>query len=196
MWTWMRRLWRRRRTDGFGELHEALVTAVDSLTRRFTERRIEHALIGGVAVSLHGVIRATRDLDILVDSARASDADAVMRELGFETLARNAVFGNDLVGPLRVDLLFTQGRHTQAMLQRAAAIQIRGGDTKLVRPEDLIGLKLQALANRPDRGAGRADIEGLLRRFHADMDMDLVREYFALFGKETELDALLASVDR
>lgn len=176
------------------DLPETLLAAIDAIVQRFAAQRIDAALIGGVAVSLHGLVRATKDLDLLVDDAQAAAAEEILRELGFTTLGRNQVFGNYLLGPLRVDLLFTQGRHTREMLARAPFVQLRRGAAKLARPEDLIGLKLQALANRPERPSDAADIRLLLQRFVGTMDMSLVREYFALFGKEAELDALLQAV--
>ena len=63
--------------------------------------------------------------------------------------------------------------------------------TKVVVPEDLIGLKLQALANSPDRDQDRLDIKELLRLHRSRMDMTRVRDYFKIFGKEAELDALV-----
>ncbi len=176
------------------DLPEALQSALDSLTNRFQQANIDHAIIGGVAVAMHGNVRATVDLDLLVDSARADIADTIMRDVGFERLSRNPVFANYLIGPLRVDLLFTQGRHTRAMLARAQVVTLRRGTVKLVQPADMIGLKLQALANNPERATDRSDIEILLRQHQATMDMALVREYFVLFGKEAELDALLEAI--
>ena len=87
--------------------------------------------------------------------------------------------------------LFTQGEMSQKMLSRATPVQIRRGSMKLIAPEDLIGLKLQALANNPERELDRADIRLLLRQFSSTMDVDLLRDYFRLFKKESEFDELL-----
>lgn len=144
---WLRRL--RSARAPATDLPDSLASAVGTLARRLGELNIAHALIGGVAVSMHG---------------------------------------------LRVDFLFAQGRHTRDMLGRARVVQLRQGQTRLVAPEDLIALKLQALANRPDRVRDRVDIEALLRRFSTSLDMELVREYHVLFVKEAELDALLATL--
>ena len=146
---WLRRLLRRKNPEP--ELQEALQSAIDTLTLRFRQAGIDHAIIGGVAVAIHGMVRATVDLDLLVDSATADVADGILCEIGFERLSRNRVFGNYLLGPLRVDLLFTQGRHTRDMLGRATVVTLRRGTVKIARPEDIIGLKLQALANSPER---------------------------------------------
>ncbi|MBI5415267.1 MAG: hypothetical protein HZA29_00465, partial [Candidatus Omnitrophica bacterium] len=66
---------------------------------------------------------------------------------------------------------------------------------KVITPEDIIGLKVQASVNDPGRGArDRADIEELLKR-HADkLDLKLLREYFSLFDRQDELDELLGKI--
>lgn len=97
MWSWLTKRKGKKKVQVL-DLPEALVAAVDSITARLRQTGIEHALIGGVAVGLHGLVRATKDLDLLVDRARADDVHAIMQELGFETLGRSAVFGNYLVG--------------------------------------------------------------------------------------------------
>lgn len=145
---------------------------------------------------MHGLLRTIKDLDFIVDRAASDEADAIMVEIGFERLQRNETFGNYLIGPLRVDLLFTKGERSRRMLERAEVVKLRRGSNKLVRPEDLIGLKLQALANNPARALDRADIQMLIDRFADSMDMDLVQDYFRLFGKEAELDAIFEAIGR
>jgi hypothetical protein len=58
----------------------------------------------------------------------------------------------------------------------------------------LIGLKVQAVSNDPRRTRqDLADVEKLLRV--AEIDLQRVREYFRIFEREKELDALLATVE-
>jgi hypothetical protein len=51
-------------------LSEELVRAVESLAEAFAARSIRHALIGGLAISMRGRPRLTRDIDFLVDVSR------------------------------------------------------------------------------------------------------------------------------
>lgn len=54
---------------------------------------------------------------------------------------------------------------------------------KVLRPEDLIGLKVQATANDPSRkNADLADIELLMKHHGAALDWSLLQTYFELFG--------------
>lgn len=55
----------------------------------------------------------------------------------------------------------------------------------VIQPEDLIGLKVQAIANNPSRLAiDRGDIEGLMQLRGMDLNWDRVEEYFALFSMQ------------
>ncbi len=165
------------------ELHTALRGAA-----------IEHALIGGLAMAVHGAARATVDLDFLLDGARADDADALLRAHGYDVLHRsehaaNYVSGDPARG--RVDLLFARRIYGHAMLTRAGTHVVLGQSLRVVDAADLIGLKVQASSNDPTRlRRDLADIERLLQV--GAVDLVRVREYFRLFDREKELDALLA----
>ncbi len=158
------------------------------------EAEIQHALIGGLALAAHGAARATIDLDLLADGDRADDVDRILRDKGYERLLRNEFVGNYL-GPTpergRVDFLFAKQARGRAILARAAARTILGASIRVVDASDLIGLKVQASSNDPSRRhQDLADIERLLAV--AEVDLDRVRDYFRLFDREKELDALLA----
>ena len=59
--------------------------------------------------------------------------------------------------------------------------------------EALIGLKLQALVNDASRGPqDEADIRALVTANGAALDLETVRDYYRLFDRERDLDALLA----
>jgi hypothetical protein len=63
----------------------------------------------------------------------------------------------------------------------------------VVDAEALIGLKLQALVNAPARRMqDEADIRALLAARGDSLDETMLRDYFALFGRERQLDRLLA----
>ena len=54
------------------------------------ESRTPFALIGGMALASHGVVRGTRDVDFLV-AAEAGDAvDALLKVLGYDNIHRGA----------------------------------------------------------------------------------------------------------
>lgn len=56
------------------------------------------ALIGGLALASHKVVRATQDVDLLVESERADAIDAELVRLGYRRLHRSADAANYLTG--------------------------------------------------------------------------------------------------
>lgn len=63
---------------------------------------------------------------------------------------------------------------------------------KVVDAEDIIGLKVQSSSNDPKRyHVDLGDIERLIAATPG-LDIERVREYFRLFEREKELDAILA----
>lgn len=158
---------------------------------------IAHALIGGLALAAHNAARATVDLDFVAEGARATDVDRVLQEHGYAALHRNQDVGNYLSeDPVRgrVDFLFVKRPKGLAILVRAVPCDVLGARVRVVDASDLIGLKVQAYVNDPTRGSqDLADIEKLLR--NAKIDANRVRDYFRLFDREAELDALLARVE-
>ena len=61
--------------DLFDEF-KALIRALDA-------NAVDHAVIGALAVAIHGAPRATTDIDLLIDEANLERGLAVARELGF-----------------------------------------------------------------------------------------------------------------
>jgi hypothetical protein len=57
-----------------------------------SEGGVEYGVCGGIALALHGLPRATRDIDILIQKRDLQRALAVVALLGFDTPARPMVF--------------------------------------------------------------------------------------------------------
>ena len=70
------------------------------------------------------------------------------------------------------------------------------GAVKVLIPEDIIGLKIQAISNDPSRQVKDfADIDALIRARRSqseDVDWQLLKEYFELFDLPTVYDELAA----
>ena len=86
------------------------------------------------------------------------------------------------------------------MLERAerVAVDAKGLVVPVVAAEDLIGLKLQAMINDPDRERQElADIRSLLEVAAAGQPLDGVRlrEYFELFARTDLLSRLMEGLD-
>lgn len=156
---------------------------------------VQFALIGGLALATHRVVRATQDVDLLTDAERAVQIDAEMARLGYRCLYRSADAGNYTRGDERVDLLYASRPIARRLLASAVESQTSLGVLRVVSAEGLIGFKLQALVNDPRRTQDLEDIRALLRGNRAVLDMAEVREYFRLFERESLLDELLREID-
>lgn len=153
----------------------------------FAEHDVSYALIGGYAVSLWGVHRGTVDMDFLVRMDDMAKVRPIMTSLGYECVfsSKNVT---QYVSPLvifgEIDFVHAFREASLAMLDRAVEKTLFGDGVsmKVLVPEDLIGLKLQAIANGRDRnGIDRMDIEKLMEIHSEKLDWDLIEEYFDIF---------------
>ena len=65
-----------------GKQIEEIVAALNGVVR--------FALIGGLALASHKVIRATRDIDLLTDVKNADEIDELLTHLGYRCIHRSA----------------------------------------------------------------------------------------------------------
>ena len=177
-----------------------LARVLDRLAQLLREHDAEFAVIGGLALAAHGAARATIDLDLLVSGEDADRLHDILTALGYETLHRSenvANYASKQPGDGRVDVLFVRRPRGRAILERARPLPVlHRDDLRVVDASDLIGLKVQSSSNDPARRRiDVADIEQLLR-LAPELDLQRVREYFRLFDRESELDALLAEIER
>jgi hypothetical protein len=123
-----------------------LLDAIEA-SRHLAELGIPHALIGGLAVGLHGYPRATKDVDFLVGDEAFDRTEPL---LVFRAELR------DLVRVGVVNLMPLPHGHEEL----AEYLDLPAGDEiPVIGPEGLVLLKL--LANRPQ---DRADVGMLLGR--------------------------------
>jgi hypothetical protein len=173
------------------------------LLKRFADAGVEAALSGGLALSTMGVFRFTRDIDFLLPAESADAVDRIMADLGYE---RQDFSSPEIVSyrsPLKVfgqvDFLLARRAYTKAMLQRARPLPVLDGalTVRSLLPEDVIGLKVQAIANDPGNrfAIDAPDIQRLLRLHLGSLDMGLVREYFRIFDREDLLDEWLRAAE-
>ena len=148
--------------------------------------RIPHALIGAAAMAVHGVSRATADVDLLTVDARAlaSETWAALKARGVEVLVLRGDPDDPLAGNVRLEVSGERaidvvvGRHAwqREVIELAETFSIGEVAVKVARPEGLVLLKLYAggprdawdvrslLESRADTGEIAAEIERVLPR--------------------------------
>jgi len=157
------------------------------LIEKFKENEIRYALMGGLALGLWGVGRSTVDIDFLVDRGDLSRIDHIMQELGYECKFKSENV-SQYVSPLKiygeVDFLHAFREASLEMLVKAVEKDILEGSLKIkvLKPEDLIGLKFQAIKNNPLREqTDIEDIKALLSILGGNLDWSEIEEYAKIF---------------
>ncbi len=174
--------------------------AIRDMLRWFKSARVSGAVIGGVAVSIQGHARYTRDLDALVainDSrwpafiARAAKfgfSGRVPDVLGCARETRMVLLRHEPSGvPLDVSL----GCLTfeEELIERAMPVKLRRLTVPIASPEDLIILK--AIAQRPQ---DLADIDNILSAGHR-LDLARIRKTIAIFAATLERPDIIDDVE-
>ncbi|MBS0514588.1 MAG: hypothetical protein JSS16_03840 [Proteobacteria bacterium] len=83
-----------------------LVDQIKEALAAFKCLKTPPALIGGLALAAHNVVRATQDVDFLADAADADALDAILLDLGYRCLHRSEDAANYLRGDDGMDFLF------------------------------------------------------------------------------------------
>lgn len=166
------------------------------LIDNFQKENIHYALIGGFALGLLGIPRATVDLDFLVHRDDLSKIDKIMKINGYECVFKSENV-SQYISPLRVfgeiDFLHAFREIAISMLERAKELDIFEGSLKIkvLTPEDIIGLKIQAIVNDETREIREySDIESLMDYYKESLDWGLVEEYFSIFEKKEKFTEL------
>jgi predicted nucleotidyltransferase len=156
--------------------------ALDRVLRLLTRLDIPHALIGGWAVVAWGVIRTSEDFDLMVElstsrrkellAALAPDYDATWLAGGEDDPVPGLIRAHPHAKEgFPVDFLVAQGADRRA-LSRAIEVEVEGGKIPIVRPEDLIAMKLSA-----GGGQDYEDARRLLSVLSGKLDEQKLSEY-------------------
>lgn len=160
---------------------------LDELLERFSRENIRWALAGGFAMGALGAPRATADIDFLVHRDDMARVHAMLERLGYRRIhhSENVSQYDHPEGTWgSLDFIHAFRPIALEMLTAAAEIPAFSGRRKLrvLRAEDVIGLKIQALANDPARRTRElADIEALLEANQGKIEWPRVQKYCDLF---------------
>ena len=157
---------------------------------------IEGMGIGGFAMGVSGVPRATIDLDFLIDKKKADRVEGILKKFGYECVYKTENVSQyvSVLKPFgEIDFIHAFRKISGEMLSRAGSIEILNGKIKLkvLIPEDIIGLKIQAMVNNPGRKDRElSDIEALMKCKGAEMDWVLIENYLSLVSLKKEFRKL------
>jgi hypothetical protein len=178
----------------------AFLAVLRDLTSWLESAGVPAMVVGGVAASILGRPRATRDIDGLAIAAeerwpallaKAQDhgiAARLEQPLDFARRSRVLLLRHTDSG-IDIDIILGRLPFEEEAVARSEVHDLAGVPVKLPRVEDLIIMK--AIAQRPQ---DLRDIEGLLDA-HPDADFDRVRRWVAEFSTAMTMPDILESLD-
>jgi hypothetical protein len=166
----------------------------------FEKENLHYGLIGGFALGVMGILRATMDIDILLLIDDVDKADKILTGCMYSCVHRSPHLSQYTSGlkPLgSIDILHASKTISKEMLSRVEKFRVFNKYTiPVLSPEDIIGLKVQAIANDVLREATDINDMRLLLEYQLQrkrlIDWELLDEYFSLFNRQ----ALLATLKK
>jgi len=151
-------------------VHVNLVDELHAVTRALHDAGIAYAVCGGIAVTMHGATRTTKDIDLLVAPADVARALEAVRPLGYAFAALPMTFDSgtekerhvqrvskiDGAQHLVLDLRLTEAAYAN-LLADVIDIVLPEGPIRVVSRETL--LRMKRLAGRPQDLADIARLE-------------------------------------
>jgi hypothetical protein len=127
---------------------------IPELSAMLDRERIPHAVIGAVALAVHGVVRASDDVDVLVTDRRCLDPDlwASCERQGDVVEIRPGDADDPLAGVVRlstatqtrIDVVVGRSAWQADAIARARVVPLLGGHVPVATAADLVLLKLYA----------------------------------------------------
>lgn len=157
----------------------------------------KYCLLGGLAVVLHGYIRATRDVDFLVEGLdswepillEAKSLGLELREQDKELADEGLLFLRGLQDPsFGVDLLRVESTFEHELLGRTESHSVDNVDIPVIALEDLILLKLSVGRPQDD-----ADAEALIQLRRTDIDEAKMQRLAQQLGIESKFQTFWGS---
>jgi len=157
----------------------------------FEAAQIDHALIGGLGLACYGSTRATIDMNLIIYELDKAKAKNLLLQNGFN-LVDESLEVLQFSGMGYVDLLIARRPIAKDILKLS---RTNGPDgINFVRPEDLIGLKIQAYKNDPGREfQDKADIQFLIES-QSDLNWELIKSYADLFEEWEVINGIKTKV--
>ena len=165
------------------------------------QANIPAAVIGGVAASLLGHPRVTKDVDLVVladdgDIARLlllgrehGVAPRVADAVAFARESRVLLLKHEPSG-IEIDLALAGLAFEREVIERAVERSVRGVSFRVATPEDIVVMK--AIAMRP---RDMADIGAILDAWH-ELDLPRIRGVLKAFTQALETDDFSAEFER
>jgi hypothetical protein len=172
-----------------GKVYETL----QRLAQKLPNAGIDYALIGGMALAIHGYVRLTQDVDLLMNEAGLEQFQRMLVGRGYIAAFPGArkMFLDTITG-VKVEIITTgefpgDGKPKSVQFPDPTAISIELDGMRVTRLETLIELKLASGLTAPDRLKDLADVQELIKvlnlpqQLAEQIDISVRDEYLRLW---------------
>lgn len=166
------------------------------------KQRIGYVLVGGIAVSIHGIPRSTIDADLILSLEEKALPGMILflKKNGFrasledarEAFADGSHFSaEDTLSHLRLDIKGICNEMDRNAYERRIRFRFNGVGMMIESPEDLIAAKLHFGSEQDQR-----DAEGVFISKSGKLDLEYLSAVCRSYGVAAELAALRKRVQR
>ncbi len=138
-------------------MNQSIENVLMEMVANCKQLKLDYAVMGGIAVRVHGIPRPTYDVDfeLNVDQERLEKFFDLASAQGYmiDVKLKTYLAGNQSVD---VDIFINETNFQQSLMSRRKAIEFEGQAIDFVTPEDLILFKL--IASRPRDLGDVADV--------------------------------------
>jgi Uncharacterised nucleotidyltransferase len=168
-----------------GKVYETL----QRLAKNLPNAGIDYAVIGGMALAVHGYVRLTQDVDLLMSKIGLEQFQRTLVGRGYISAFPGAhKMFRDAVTGVNIEIITTgefpgDGKPKSVQFPDPVAIAIEQDGLRVARLETLIELKLASGLTAPDRLKDLADVQELIRLLNLSQSLaeqldDSVREEY------------------
>ena len=179
---------------------EAAVAVIEALDRA----RIPHMIVGSLASNFHGIPRATRDADFLIQvgpgsmtalAAALPDALHLVSQAAFETVTGTTRYLVTLRQSAFVCVLFVCGDdpHDAARFGRRMRVRVFDREVSMATAEDMIVTKLRWTL-QANRSKDRDDVRNIIAVRGGDLDWAYIEQWCATHDTLSLLKAIRDSI--
>ncbi|MEM9539032.1 MAG: nucleotidyltransferase family protein [Cyanobacteria bacterium P01_E01_bin.42] len=171
-----------------------IYNTLNNLHKHLSEANITYAVIGGMALALHGYRRLTEDIDLLMNSDDLEKFRNDFLGRGYIAAFTGAqkTFKNTITG-VRIEVITTgefpgDGKPKSVCFPDPQEVTVELGGLKVINLENLIELKLASGLSAPDRLKDLADVQELIRILNLSeslaekLDSSVRSEYLRLWS--------------
>jgi Nucleotidyl transferase of unknown function (DUF2204) len=178
-----------------------LVPALKAVMQWLTSERVDGAIIGGVAASIRGRPRITKDVDVVVladdigwervldSAARYGLVPRIDNALDFASRSRMLLLRHDKSG-IEVDVSLGGLPFEREAVERASMVDVKRLRLRISSAEDLVIMK--AVARRPQDWL---DVDVILS-MNPDLDLARIRHHLREFSSVLEMPEIYDDFER